>query len=186
MTRRFDDALLLASELHRSQLRKGIDVAYISHLMAVASLVIEQGGTEDQAIAGLLHDAVEDAGGLETLERIRDQFGDAVADIVDACTDSYEEPKPPWKGRKEAYIASISKKNDAARLVSCADKLHNARSILWDFREVGDELWPRFSADKADVIWYYRSLANIFLKSGPTPLAKELDRVVQEIEALSN
>ncbi len=184
LSKRFDDALVLASELHREQTRKGSNVPYISHLLGVASLVIEHGGDEDEAIAALLHDAVEDQGGLPTLERIREMFGEGVAEIVAGCTDAVTEPKPAWRGRKEAYIRHIREEaTPSIRFVSCADKLHNARAILNDYREHGDALWDRFNADVDQLLWYYRSLADAFMETADHALARELDRVVREIEA---
>ena len=138
LTPRFEAALVMAAQLHADQFRKGTDTPYVAHLIGVASLVLENGGSEDQAIAGLLHDAVEDQGGQSTLTRIRDHFGDGVADIVDHCTDADVEPKPPWRARKEAYIAAAQHMPVDAALVSCADKLYNARAILADLRE----FWP--------------------------------------------
>jgi len=140
LTRRFDEALLLASEHHRRQVRKGAGIPYVSHLLAVASLVLEMGGTEDEAIGGLLHDLVEDGGGPEGLATIRERFGSDVARIVEANSDSDEEPKPPWRARKEAYIAAIAHKAPDELRVSLADKLHNARSILLDYRSEGEAL----------------------------------------------
>jgi (p)ppGpp synthase/HD superfamily hydrolase len=180
---RFSAALAFAAELHGNQLRKGTSIPYVSHLLAVASIVLEHGGSEDEAIAALLHDAVEDQGGLPTLERIRARFGDAVAGIVAECTDTHEDPKPAWRPRKEAYLAAIPHKSAGARLVSCADKLHNARAILADFRRHGTALWARFSGGEQSA-WYYRSLADAFAATGPQPLAAELERVVTEIEGL--
>jgi (p)ppGpp synthase/HD superfamily hydrolase len=122
----FEVALVYASMLHRTQTRKSSAVPYVSHLLGVASLVIEEGSTETQAIAALLHDAVEDQGGRPRLDEIRERFGEGVAAIVDACTDAYEEPKPPWRPRKEAYIARLASEPPDALLVSVADKVHNA------------------------------------------------------------
>ena len=138
----------MASQLHASQKRKCTSIPYVSHLLAVSSLVLEHGGGEDQAIAALLHDALEDQGGLPTLDKIRDRFGDVVAKIVDHCTDAYEEPKPKWLIRKEAHVTSIAEKPMYAALVSCANKLHIARAILNDLRTLGDELWGRFTCGK--------------------------------------
>ena len=182
---RYEAALVMAAQLHASQIRKGSRVPYVSHLLAVSSLVIESGGTEDQAIAGLLHDAVEDQGGLETLERIRGHFGSGVADIVDHCTDAHEEPKPDWRPRKEKYIAEIADMPASAALVSCADKLHNASAILEDLREVGDELWGRFTGKKDGTLWYYRSLVDAFDNVFTGRLTDELRRTVEEIESLA-
>lgn len=183
LTDRFVAALNYATHLHRSQFRKGERVPYISHLYAVAGLVMEAGGSEDEVIGALLHDAVEDQGGLPRLEEIRQQFGDQVAEIVDGCTDAYEEPKPLWRPRKEAYVAHITAASDSVRLVSNADKLHNARSILADFREVGEAIWDRFSASRDETLWYYRSLADLFSQCPANSfLARELDRTVTLLE----
>lgn len=184
LSERFEDALVFATRLHADQTRKGTTTPYVSHLLAVASLVIEHGGDEDEAIAALLHDAVEDQGGRETLDRIRERFGDAVADIVDACTDTFEDPKPDWRTRKEAYIASISGKSLAARRVSVADKLHNARAILSGYRAIGAELWNRFTGKREGTCWYYQSLAEQFHMTGPEGLASELAGVVTELLSL--
>ena len=175
----------MASQLHTSQKRKGTSIPYVSHLLAVSSLVLEHGGSEDQAIAALLHDAAEDQGGLPTLDKIRDHFGDVVAEIVDHCTDAYEEPKPEWRIRKEEYIASIEEKPLGAALVSCADKLHNARAILNDLRTVGDELWGRFTGGKEGTLWYYKSLVDAFDDTLGNSLSEELKRTVNEINDLS-
>ena len=145
LSERFDNALAFASKLHRHQVRKGVDVPYISHLLAVCSLVIENGGSEDQAIAALLHDAAEDQGGAAMLSEIRARYGDAVAAIVADCTDAWEEPKPAWRERKERYLASLAAKPKTSLLVSLADKVHNARSILADHRAVGADVWTRFT-----------------------------------------
>ena len=138
LTPRFDDALLLATRHHGTQVRKGTGVPYVSHLLAVTALVLEAGGDESEAIGALLHDAVEDGGGPEMLASIRAEFGDDVAAIVEENSDSDEQPKPPWRERKERYLAAIPSKSAPAVLVSIADKLHNARSILLDYRTVGE------------------------------------------------
>ena len=156
---RFDEALAYASRLHRDQRRKGTDIPYISHLMSVAALVLEHGGDEDQAIAALLHDAVEDQGGEPILEEIRLRYGDGVAKIVADCSDAWEEPKPPWRERKEAYLAKLPEKDAASLLVSLADKTHNARAILNDLRQIGDDIWDRFNGGKDGTIWYYEALS---------------------------
>jgi (p)ppGpp synthase/HD superfamily hydrolase len=184
LTPRFEAALVMATQLHADQMRKGTGIPYISHLLGVSSLVLGHGGTEDQAIAGLLHDAVEDQGGKETLKRIRNHFGSDVADIVDHCTDAHEVSKPDWRPRKEKYIAKIATMPASAALVSCADKLHNARAILSDLRELGDDLWSRFNGEKEGTLWYYRSLVDAFDKVAPGRLAGELRRTVEEIERL--
>ena len=159
----FDRALLLATSHHRRQLRKGTDTPYVSHLLAVASLVLEMGGSETEAIGALLHDAVEDGGGPPMLARIREEFGPDVARIVDANSDTDVEPKPPWLQRKQDYIGAIAHKQPDELRVSLADKLHNARAILLDFRTHGDELWDRFRAGEGESVrWYYRSLYEAF------------------------
>ena len=182
---RYEAALVMATQLHATQKRKGTAIPYVSHLLAVSSLVLEQGGYEDQAIAALLHDAVEDQGGLPTLEKIREHFGDAVAAIVDHCTDAYEDPKPEWRTRKEQYLAGIAEKPTDAALVSCADKLHNARAILNDLRSLGDDLWGRFTGGKDGTLWYYQSLADAFGSALGNSLSEELDRTVKEMKALA-
>ncbi len=185
LTDRFEQALLYATEIHAAQLRKGTDIPYIAHLLAVTSLVLEDGGDEDQAIAALLHDAPEDQGGLAVLDEIRRRFGDRVAEIVDGCTDTYEHPKPPWRQRKKAYLDHLLLASDEVRRVSLADKLHNARSILYDLRRSGDGTWQRFKGGKQGTLWYYQSLVQVFLKLGGSPLVEELVRTVEEIERLS-
>lgn len=181
LTTRFDDAVALARELHAAQGRKGTPVPYIAHLLGVASLVLEDGGDEDEAIAALLHDAVEDQGGLPTLERIRTRFGDHVADIVWACTDADEQPKPPWRERKEAYLAHLATADRSALRVSLADKVHNARAILYDLTVHGDAVWERFKAGREGALWYYDELTSAFAARDAGPLAAELRRVVDEI-----
>lgn len=178
LTTRYDKALVYASELHRAQVRKGTDIPYLSHLLSVSALVLKNGGDEDQAIAGLLHDAVEDQGGRPTLEAIRTQFGDRVAGIVADCTDSWDIPKRPWRERKEAYIASVPTRPRDSLLVSLADKTDNARAIMGGYREIGDEVWLRFTGKKQGVIWYYQTLSGLFSKYYPSPLAAELARTV--------
>ena len=190
---RFEAALVMATQLHAGQMRKGTEeqrrngteIPYVSHLLGVSSLVLEHGGSEDQAIAALLHDAVEDQGGKKTLKRIKMHFGPEVAEIVDHCTDAYEEPKPEWRPRKEKYIEEIPNMSLEAKLVSCADKLHNARAILSDLREVDDDLWSRFTGKKDGTLWYYQSLVVAFGKAFPGRLTDELRRTVEEIERLA-
>lgn len=178
---RFLKAVELANELHDGQPRKGTAIPYIAHLLAVTALVLEHGGTEDQAIAALLHDAVEDSGGAPTLARIRASFGDYVADIVSACSDTDQKPKPPWKERKERYIASLSHHGPDVLLVSLADKVHNARAILADYRLHGESLWGRFKAGKSEQLWYYRALCEAF-KGSNQQLWTQLNDAVTAIE----
>ncbi len=172
LTDRFDDALAFAARLHRAQTRKGTAIPYVSHLLAVCSLVLENGGDEDAAIGALLHDAAEDQGGRATLDVIRARYGEAVATIVADCTDAWGEPKPPWRERKEAYIAALPGKADASLLVSLADKTHNISAIASDYRVLGEALWPRFTGKREGTLWYYRSLADVFLEVQPGRLAE--------------
>lgn len=184
LTARFEEALVYATQLHAGQVRKGTTIPYIAHLLAVAGIVLENGGNEDEAIAALLHDAIEDQGGAATREEIRRRFGNTVVEIVDSCTDAEIMPKPPWKPRKEAYIARMRHASASVRLVSVADKLHNTRSILADYRVLGDALWHRFTGSKEGTLWYYRSLVTAYREAGTSPLIEELARVVAELEAL--
>jgi (p)ppGpp synthase/HD superfamily hydrolase len=181
---KFERALLYASRLHKDQVRKGTSIAYITHLLAVASIVGENGGTEDEVVAALLHDAPEDQGGEATLREIRARFGDEVAEIVDGCTDTYEDPKPLWRERKERYLAHLASASDSVRLVSSADKLHNARTVLSDYRLLGEDLWTRFNGKKEGTLWYYRAIVDTL--PGKGPIVEELDRVVTELDVLSD
>src|SRR5215210_4052097 len=180
---KFENALEYASRLHRDQYRKGTSIPYITHLLAVASIVGENGGTEDEVVAALLHDAPEDQGGEARLRDIRDQFGDGVAEIVDGCTDTYETPKPPWRERKERYLAHLAGASESVRLVSSADKLHNARTVLSDYRLLGEDLWKRFNGGRDGTLWYYRAIVGSLRNEDP--VAEELDRVVTELECLA-
>lgn len=184
LTERFQAALVYATQLHANQRRKGSDTPYIAHLLSVAALVLEDGGDEDQAIAALLHDAIEDQGGAPTREEIRRRFGDRVTAIVDGCTDADTVPKPPWRERKERYIAHLASAPPEVRRVSAADKLHNARAVLADYRRLGEELWSRFRGGKEGTLWYYRAIVEAFRAVEVTPLVAELDRVVSELEEL--
>lgn len=185
LTERFDDALAYASRIHRAQRRKGADIPYVSHLLGVAAIAIENGATEDQAIAALLHDAVEDQGGAARLEDIRNRYGEEVARIVDDCTDSDTEPKPPWRARKEAYLASLSHKPAASLEVSIADKTHNASAIVADLHIHGGEVWSRFTGGKDGSLWYYRELAKIFAELIPGEASNRLIRLVGEMEQMA-
>src|SRR6266850_6313967 len=179
---RFEEALQWATQLHSDQKRKGTETPYVSHLLSVASLVLEDGGDEDEAIAALLHDAVEDQGGLRTREKIRRRFGERVTTIVDGCTDAVTIPKPPWRERKESYIDALRTAPPEVLRVSAADKLHNARSILLDYRRNGEAVWGRFNGGRDGTLWYYRSLIDAFHQAGGNPIVTELERVVSELE----
>ncbi|HVU70427.1 MAG TPA: HD domain-containing protein [Ktedonobacteraceae bacterium] len=184
LSTRFEEALVFAHGLHAHQLRKGGAIPYISHLLSVAALVLEYGGDEDEAIAGLLHDAVEDQGGETTRQEIRRRFGETVVAIVDGCSDSDTSPKPPWQARKEAYLAHLRTAPPSVLLVSAADKLHNLRSLLTDYRLVHEELWQRFKTGKQGTLWYYRSLVEVYQTCYPSPLTDEVTRTFEELEAL--
>lgn len=186
-----------AAREHQHQIRKTTDIPYISHLMSVAALVFENGGNEDQAIAGLLHDVIEDAEPSSRIPEIRSDinrlFGSKVLEIVEACTDGEPDAaglKPPWRQRKEAYIKSLENKSNDMLLVSFCDKLHNARAILSDLKTVGSSVFDRFTASKEETIWYYTSLSSLFsskLKNTKGAIAaRELMDTVTEIKRLSN
>jgi (p)ppGpp synthase/HD superfamily hydrolase len=190
---RFDHALLFAAQVHRNQDRKKTGIPYLSHLLGVASIVLDYGGDEDMGIAALLHDAVEDHGGKPMLRVIERMFGPRVAKMVDGCTDSYgdeDKKKPKWYPRKLRYLRRIRNEDAETRFVSAADKLYNARAVLRDLRYSGESVFKRFSAPKAKVLWYYRSLVREYRAAGVThqlkPLLGDLDRVVTELEELSD
>ena len=186
LTDRFDRALLYATHVHGGQVRKGTTTPYIAHLLAVAATVLEYGGGEDLAIAALLHDSVEDQGGKARLEDVHNRFGERVARVVQACSDSLAdtakgERKAHWKDRKEAYLAHLRTVDEDILRVSLADKVHNARSILRDLRkpDIGEHVWERFNQPKELILWYYRSLANRFCERLPEyQLAQELQEIV--------
>lgn len=184
--KKFEEALIYASQVHAVQRRKGTGIPYITHLLAVTAIVGENGGTEDEAVAALLHDAPEDQGGEERLEDIRARFGDEVAEIVAGCSDTFETPKPEWKERKERYIAHVRGASNSVRLVSAADKLHNARSVLSDYRKLGGTLWERFNGGREGTLWYYGALVEAFRETGTNPsIVGELDRVVGQLKRLA-
>jgi (p)ppGpp synthase/HD superfamily hydrolase len=186
LSRQFEKALVYATRAHGDQTRKKTGIPYIAHILGVSAIAMEYGANETEAIAALLHDAVEDCGGERRLRDIEKKFGKAVAKIVDGCTDTYETPKPPWRERKEAYLARLKNSNSATRLVSASDKLHNTRAILAELRRHGLEVFGRFSGKKDGTLWYYRALVTAFREHGDhADLVDELDRVVTHIEKLS-
>lgn len=185
LSSRFSEAVTFAAELHADQTRKGSGAPYLAHLLAVASLALEYGADEDEAIAALLHDAVEDCGGVPTREAIRQRFGDRVAAIVDGCTESDRTPKPPWRERKLAYLARLPEASASVRLVSAADKIHNARSLVQDYAIVGESLWERFNGGKKGTLWYYRSLVEAFCQAEQTAIVEALARAVAELEQIA-
>jgi (p)ppGpp synthase/HD superfamily hydrolase len=182
---RFLRAFEFAAEKHKNQNRKASTIPYIAHLMGVASLVLEAGGDEDLTIAALLHDVVEDCGGAPMLQEVRRKFGDRVAKVVDGCTDADTYPKPSWRERKEKYIQHLEKADADTRLVSAADKLNNVRSILSDYRAIGESVWSRFNGGREGTLWYYRTLRDIFLRHKPNRITRELNLAVDELEALA-
>jgi (p)ppGpp synthase/HD superfamily hydrolase len=185
LSRRYEAAFTLAFDLHASQLRKTTTIPYIAHLIGVSGIVLDYGGSEDEAIAALLHDAAEDQGGKSTLNRIRKEFGSEVADIVEGCSDTMRFLKPPWKQRKEEYIEHLRHASPSVCLVSAADKLHNVRSILADYREIGEEVWKRFSGKRDGSLWYYRTVVDVLRERFRHPLFEELDRTIRELEKLT-
>ena len=182
---RFLRAFEFAVKMHAGQTRKASTIPYIAHLMGVASLVLEAGGDEDLAIAALLHDVVEDCGGAPMLKEVRRRFGARVAKVVDGCTDADTDPKPPWRERKENYIRHLRKADADTRLVSAADKLNNVRSILADYREIGESVWSRFNGGRDGTLWYYRTLRHEFLSQKSNRITHEFDQAVNKLELLA-
>jgi GTP pyrophosphokinase len=180
---RFGEAVALAVQLHADQIRKGTQIPYVAHVIAVAAIVLEHGGDEDQAIAGLLHDVIEDCG-AEHEQTINSRFGKRVAAIVRGCTDTDVQPKPPWRARKEAYLAHLAVADADVLLVSAADKLHNARSIVSDARAQGLSVFERFNAGRDGTVWYYTELASVFTARIPGKLANELADSVKQMHSI--
>jgi (p)ppGpp synthase/HD superfamily hydrolase len=186
LTERFTAALAYATQIHARQVRKGTSIPYISHLLAVTSLALEHGATEDEAIAALLHDAVEDCGGMERLADVRQRFGPAVAEIVLGCSDTAELEKPPWTDRKRKYIDHLETASPSMRLVSACDKLHNARSVIVAMRCEGDAAWNRFKGGREGSLWYYRAILDVLTRRGlPASLLEELTLAVQEMHKVA-
>ncbi len=188
LSARFADALQFALEVHREQTKKGSTIPYLSHLLEVAGSVLSYGGNEDEAIAALLHDSVEDHPDTVSFGKLRERFGPQVAAIVESCSDASVIPKPPWKPRKEKYIAHLHTVDESVVMVSAADKLSNARAVLKDYRAIGDQVWKRFNAGKSDQLWYYRSVTAALLLRAiggrAQALVDELERAVQELVAI--
>jgi len=183
LTAKYKNALLYALKAHASRTRKGGNIPYFSHVIGVSSLVMEYKGTEDQAIAGLLHDVIEDCG-IEYKPKIQKEFGDAVLRMVMDCTDSVTFPKPAWKTRKQSYLASLDDKDDDSLLVSCCDKLNNAYAIDRDYADLGESVWKRFNVEKSEIAWYYQNITEKFRSRGISA-AKELERVVNHVFLIS-
>ena len=184
---RLIEALGVAARLHAGQRRKGSDIPYLSHLLGTCAIALDYGAGEDEAIAALLHDAIEDVQPTEHARAAVAAFGPEVLRIVEGCTDSDTHPKPPWRERKEAYIAHLRERDAAILLVSAADKLHNSRSIVTDLRRFGAATWDRFNGGRDGSLWYYRALVDAFRANPahPRDLVDELDRTVGEMEALA-
>jgi (p)ppGpp synthase/HD superfamily hydrolase len=193
LTARFTRAVDYARQVHVSY-RKGTRVPYMAHLLGVASLVMGESGhvdfpvTEDMVIAALLHDAVEDEGGLPRLRDIEANFGREVAKIVEGCTDSFEEDsskKLEWEVRKKSYIDRLRKEPEGTLLVSAADKLYNARAILEDYRKIGAAIWSRFKRGRKEQLWYFGELSKVYEERGSNRLTEELKRVIDELKRVS-
>lgn len=196
LSHRFDVAVAFAHRVHRKQARKATQVPYMAHLMGVTAIVLEYGGSETQAIAALLHDTLEDA--IEyappyltpdrLIDEIRCEFGDEVLAIVEHCTDTREHPKPSWPERKASYIKALEEASAAALFVSAADKFHNVRALIRDYRSHGDELWERFNpeAGKSGTLGYYRALVAVFKRRLPGALTDDLERALCTLEELAS
>ncbi|QKQ77725.1 HD domain-containing protein [Nostoc sp. TCL240-02] len=182
LTIRFEEALVYATQLHTEQVRRISGVPYISHLLSVTALVLEDGGSEDEAIAALLHDAIEDQGGRRTGEIIRQKFGDKVADIVESCTESDAVPQPPWKERKQKYLENISQGSPEVLRVALADKVHNARSNLSEWYLYGEKAWNKEQRQRT--LWFYRSVIEVAQTLIDSRLLEEFRRIVQQLEAI--
>ncbi len=181
LSQRFDQAFDYALQLHSHQLRKGGTIPYITHLISVAALVLEDGGNEDAAIAALLHDAVEDQGGAVIRSAIQQQFGDRVVAIVDACTESDQVPKPPWKQRKEQALVQLQHAPPEIQRVIVADKLHNLRSIWADRLRQGDRVWQRFNASRSEILWFYAACIEVVQDQFHSPMVTELQMILRDL-----
>ncbi|MBE9124780.1 MULTISPECIES: HD domain-containing protein [unclassified Coleofasciculus] len=182
LSTRFEAALVYATRLHNHQVRKGSNVPYISHLLSVAALVLEDGGDEDEAIAALLHDAIEDQGGETTRAEIRQRFGERVVCIVDGCTEDKTLPHLRWKERKLKYLEKLRLAPPEVRRVSLADKLHNVRSIVADWERVGESVWQKFKGGKEETLWFYRSFLEIYQPQGSNFFTLELARLLSRLD----
>lgn len=185
LTEKFAEALNTAYSLHHHQYRKDYKTPYLAHLLAVTALVLEDGGSETEAIAALLHDAVEDQGGLATRQIIQELFGEAVINIIDSCTESETIPKPPWQARKQRYLQQIQLASPSAQRVSLADKLHNARDLLRALETEGDIVWQRFTEGKTGVLWFYQALLKVY-QSKQSHLFRQIHKIVDQLATISN
>lgn len=184
LSSRFSAALDRAMRLHGNQCRKGTAIPYVAHLLAVASIVLEHGGDEDEAIGALLHDTAEDCGGLPVLERVRLEFGARVADIVAACSDTFTKPKPLWHERKARYLQHLPHASPSAKLVCAADKLHNLRTTVEDVRRDGPAAMAKFNASADHVRWYYAACAHAVGDSVPPALRDALHKARADLDFL--
>ena len=182
-SQRAGDALAFTFDLHATQTRKGAGAPYITHLIAVAALVGEYGGNEDQFIAALLHDAVEDQGGRKTLALIRERYGARVAELVLGASETDDTPKPPWRSRKEQHIAKMAAAGAELKLIVAADKLHNMRSVLRDLRIEGPRVWENFTGRCDGTLWYYREMRAALAEGWEHPILEELDEVIRKLHA---
>ena len=185
LTSRFESALVYATQLHANQVRKGSQIPYVSHLLSVTALVLEDGGNEDEAISALLHDAIEDQGGEATYQIIKEKFGDTVANIVLDCSESVTIPKPPWKERKLASLEHLCHATPSVRRIMLADKLHNVRSILADWHREGEIVWQRFRGGKQGTLWYYNSLADIVRRNNDSFFRTEILTAIEKLNRVS-
>lgn len=180
--RPYEDALTFAARVHHGQYRKGTTIPYLAHVLAVSSLALEHGACEEVAVAALLHDAVEDGGGLPVLEEIRARFGEGVAEMVMECTDAYAKPKPPWRARKEAYLARLPQASEGAKLIALCDKLHNVTALVRDLGRGGKAVWSRFNASPEETLWYYRRVVEILGTGRDGSLERELAAKVEALK----
>lgn len=185
LSSRYADALLYTASLHQNQERKVSGVPYIAHLLRVSGIALEYGATEDEAIAALLHDAIEDQGGDATRQEILRRFGPTVVAIVDGCSDADTTPKPPWRARKESHVEHLRQAEPSVRLVVAADKLDNLRSLVREYRRRGESLWEFFHGRRDGTLWYYQAMLEALASGGVTPLVEELQRTMQELQRLA-
>ena len=178
--RTLDEALVFVAEAFRTKTRKGTDIPYLTHLMAVMALVGEFGGSEEQMIAALLHDTLEDIEGI-TRDDLELRFGGPVTDMVVALSDTTEHPKPDWRTRKTRYLARLAEEGPWVKLVSAADKLHNLQCLRRDLDRHGDKVWDRFNAGKEDQLWYYHSVVEALGHGWKDPLLDELQNKVDQL-----
>lgn len=182
LSSRFTAALVFAAQRHAEQVRKLNGTPYIAHLLRVAGIALEYGADEDEAIAALLHDVIEDQGGPAARREIEQVFGQRVAEIVDGCSDTDQTPKPPWRPRKEAYLARLAHASPSVRLVSAADKLDNVRSLIESYRQRGETVWLHFRGGREGTLWYFRGVLEVLKRAGSCPIVQELDRAMSELD----